>query len=156
MSNWCTQLKLISYIDGFVQHCGNTCALDMEWLQPCTMPSIAVYIYVTKCGLATPCIRLSQMRAPLAACRKQAGCYNRVLEVLFILENKTQYQSMPHVPRCGFFDISVIYPHIFRRVKFVVIPPCFVWQQYCEIVLHNSQLVVITYEIIHVVQAARC
>ena len=37
---------------------------------------------------------------------------------------------MLHLPALWCFDTSVTYPQLFRRVKFVVIPPCFVWQQY--------------------------
>ena len=37
---------------------------------------------------------------------------------------------MLYIPAMWYFDISVICPHIFRRVKFVIIPPCFVKQQY--------------------------
>ena len=37
---------------------------------------------------------------------------------------------MLHLPALWYFDTLVIYPQWFRRVKFVVIPPCFVYQQY--------------------------
>ena len=37
---------------------------------------------------------------------------------------------MPHIPALWYFDTSVTYPQWFRRVKVVVIPPCFAWQQY--------------------------
>ena len=59
-------------------------------------------------------------------------------KVLYGLEHKTQYLwSMCHLPALWYFDISVICPHRFCWVKFVLIPPCFVLQQYlwniCEI-----------------------
>ena len=37
---------------------------------------------------------------------------------------------MLHIPALWYFDTSVTYPRWFRRVKFVVIPPRFVLQQY--------------------------
>ena len=37
---------------------------------------------------------------------------------------------MLHIPTLWYFDISEIYPHGFRRVKFVIIPPCFGQQHY--------------------------
>ena len=37
---------------------------------------------------------------------------------------------MLHLPTLRYFDTSVTYPQWFRRVKFVVIPPRFVYQQY--------------------------
>ena len=37
---------------------------------------------------------------------------------------------MLHIPTLRYFDTSVTYPQWFRRVKFVLIPPRFVQQQY--------------------------
>ena len=37
---------------------------------------------------------------------------------------------MLHLPTLWYFGTSVTYPHFYRRVKFVVIPPRFVYQQY--------------------------
>ena len=37
---------------------------------------------------------------------------------------------MLHIPALWHFGTSVTYPPWFRRVKLVVIPPCFVYQQY--------------------------
>ena len=37
---------------------------------------------------------------------------------------------MLHIPALWYFGISVICTHRFRRVRLVIIPPCFVWQQY--------------------------
>ena len=34
-------------------------------------------------------IWVSQMRAPLEACRETAGSYNRLLDVLYVFEHKT-------------------------------------------------------------------
>ena len=32
--------------------------------------------------------QISQMRVPLAACRELAGCYNRLLMVLYVFQHK--------------------------------------------------------------------
>ena len=37
---------------------------------------------------------------------------------------------MLHIPALWYFGTSVTYPPWFRRVKLVVIPPRFIWQQY--------------------------
>ena len=37
---------------------------------------------------------------------------------------------MLHIPALWYFDISVIRPHRFRRLKFAIMPPCFVYHQY--------------------------
>ena len=34
---------------------------------------------------------VSQMQAPLAACREPVRCYDRLREVLYVFEHKTQY-----------------------------------------------------------------
>ena len=168
------------------------------------------------------------MRVSLAACHEPAGSYNRLLEVLYVFEHKTQYLSVhdPHTP-LWYFDISVICTHKFRSwVKFVIIPHvlyscnivmmmssngnifrvtghfcgeftghrwilrtktsdaeiwCFLWSSMnkwlskqswcwwfetppgslwrhcnCEILLYKRQLLVITCELIYVVQTAHC
>ena len=41
--------------------------------------------------------RVSQMRAPLVACREPGGRYNRLYEVLYVFEHKTQYLLI-HAP----------------------------------------------------------
>ena len=53
-----------------------------------------------------------------------------------------------------YFDISVICPHRFRIVKFVMIPHDLDISNICEILLYKRQLVVIMYELIYVVPAA--
>ena len=90
------------------------------------------YIYVNNCGLVTPYRRLSHMRVSLAACREPAGSYNRLLQELYVFNIKRNiFHSMIHIPPLWYFDfIWVIYPHRFHRVKFFIIPPCFVWLQY--------------------------
>ena len=145
------------------------------------------------------------MRAPLVACREPTGSYNRLFEVLYVFEHKTQYialwfsgtplewpgkfhksckiwsVSMHHSLQIMFilplmpghlfwkatfflggfyrgvplyFDISVICPHRFRIVKFVIIPHDLDNSNICEILLYKRQLVVIMYELIYVVPAA--
>ena len=37
---------------------------------------------------------------------------------------------MLHMPDLWYYDTSVIYPQGFRRIKFVITPPRFVYQQY--------------------------
>ena len=41
--------------------------------------------------------QVSQMKAPQATCRELAGCYNRLQELLYVFENKTQY-ILIHAP----------------------------------------------------------
>ena len=66
-----------------------------------------------------------------AACREPAGKLWQLCKVLYVFEHKTQYLLiMLHLPALWHFDTSVTYPQWFRRVKFVVIPPRFVKQQY--------------------------
>ena len=82
------------------------------------------------------------MRAALAACREQAGSYNRISYVLYIFEYKTQY-ILIHTPNTR---IVVIYRHRFRRVKFVVIPIVLYSSNICEMLFYNRQLLVIRYK----------
>ena len=78
---------------------------------------------------------VSHMWAPLGACREPAGKVWQLYKVLYMLyafEHKTQYLLF-HAPfTCIviFWHIGNMYPKWFRRVKFVVIPPCIVLQQY--------------------------
>ena len=62
---------------------------------------------------------VSQMRAPLAACREPRGKLWHLCKVLYDFEHKTQYLLI-HAP----------YTRIVRRVKFVSIPPHSVQQHY--------------------------
>ena len=57
-------------------------ALEMELLQPCSKPSMSIYIYiyVNNRGLVSPYRRLSYMRVSLAAYREPVGSYNRLLD----------------------------------------------------------------------------
>ena len=51
--------------------------------------------------------------------------------------NTCIFYSMFHTSAPWHFDISVTYPKGFHRFKFVIIPPCFIWQQYLwNIVIH--------------------
>ena len=65
--------------------------------------------------------------APLAACCEPTGKLWQLWKVLYVFEHKTQYLLI-HAPftRIVVFWHIVTYPQWFRRVKFVVIPPCFV------------------------------
>ena len=71
------------------------------------------------------------MQAPLTACFEPAGKLWQLCKVLYVFEHKMQYLLI-HAP-CTcivvFWHISNI-PQGFWRVKFVLIPPRFVQQQY--------------------------
>ena len=71
--------------------------------------------------------RISQIRTPLATCRETVGSYNRLSYAQYVFKHKIKYLLI-HAPytRAVVFDISVICPHRFRRVKIVIILPCFV------------------------------
>ena len=60
--------------------------------------------------------RVSQIRAPLAACHEPARIYNKLHEVLYVFEHKTQYllihASCTHI-------VVTCALHRFHRVKFV-------------------------------------
>ena len=56
-------------------------------------------------------IWVSQMRAPLEACREPAGSYNRLLDVLYVFEHKTQYLLI-HAPYTRIVIFWHIYPWI--------------------------------------------
>ena len=74
---------------------------------------------------------ISQMQAPLAVCREPATKFWQLSKVMYVFENKAQYLLI----RAPFARIVVFWhignaPQWSRRVKYVVIPPRFVWQQY--------------------------
>ena len=73
---------------------------------------------------------VTQMWAPLAACREPAWKLWQLCMVLYFLYN-AQYLLIhaPFTRIVVFWHISNVLPR-FRRVKFVVIPPRFVLQQY--------------------------
>ena len=72
-----------------------------------------------------------KLRAPLTACRELAGAMTDWSWSHTFLNIKGNiFLSMFHIPALWYFGISVIYPQGFRRVKFVIIPPCFIKQQY--------------------------
>ena len=77
---------------------------------------------------------VSQIRAPLAACRESTGKLWQLCKVLYVFEHKTQYlliqASYTRIVVFWHIGNQITYPRWFRRVKFVVIPPRFVWQQY--------------------------
>ena len=57
--------------------------------------------------------------------------YNALIKVLHGLNIKrNMFYSMLHIPALWYFDTSVIYLQWFRRVRFVVLTPRFVWPQY--------------------------
>ena len=60
----------------------------------------------------------------------------RLLELLYILNIKRNiFWSVLHIPALWYFGSSVTYPPWLRRVKLVVIPPCFciaaIFVKYC-------------------------
>ena len=99
---------------------------------------------------------VSQMRASLTACRELAGKLWQLCKVLYMFLNikRNIFQSMLPLPTLWYFDISVICPHSFRRGNFVLIPLNLYSSNICEISLYDRQLLVIMYELIHVVRAA--
>ena len=115
------------------------CHISMAWCKTAVTPvcwkwsycSLALshrcpYIYVNNCGLVTPYRRLSHMRVSLAACRKPAGSYTDCSRCYMFLDIKRNiFQSMIPIPPLWYFDTSVICPHRYRRIKFVIIPPMF-------------------------------
>ena len=63
----------------------------------CQIPGdIYMYFLVRTLGLAHN-RRVSQMRAPIAACREPVGSYNRLLDMLYVFEHKMQYLLI-HAP----------------------------------------------------------
>ena len=67
------------------------------------------------------------MRLLLAACRELAVDYNTLLrEMIYVFEHKIYI--LIHAPYTYIVEdyTSVIYPQLFRRVKFVIISPRFV------------------------------
>ena len=58
---------------------------------------------------------------------------------MFLDIKHNNFYSMPHIPALWYFDTSVTYPQWFRRVKYVVIPPRFLSQQYLwNIAIHPA------------------
>ena len=90
--------------------------------------------------------RVSQMQAPLVACRELAGSYNWLFMVLYVFEHKSQHVFIhaPYTRIKVFWHVNNI-PQGFGRVKFVIIPPS---SNICEIFLYNQNLAVITFELI--------
>ena len=66
---------------------------------------------------------------------RTSGGYNKLLMVLYVFEHKTQY-LLTHAPYTRIVVFSYIsnIPQGFRRVKFVLITPCIVKQQYMRII----------------------
>ena len=74
--------------------------------------------------------RVWHNRSPLTQLFYSIDSFHRC-KVLCILNIKRNVlSSMLHIPTLRYFDTSVTYPQWFRRVKFVLIPPRFVQQQY--------------------------
>ena len=99
-----------------------------------------------------PSRRVSQMQAILVAdYRKPAVDYNTLLEMLYVFEHKRLY-ILIHAPFTCIvvFDTSIIFPQLFCRVKFVMMPPVLYSRNICEILLYNWQLVVATCELISI------
>ena len=64
--------------------------------------------------------RVSKMRAPLAACRKLAGSYNRLVDVLHVFEHKTQCFLSP----CSYTRI-VVFWHISNMLPWIPSQICY-------------------------------
>ena len=76
---------------------------------------------------------------------RQAGGQNMQQNVLYVFEDKRKiFKSILHIPTSWHFDISVIYPQGFHRVKVVELPPYSLYSSnICELLLYNWQLVVL-------------
>ena len=80
---------------------------------------------------ATSKIFVSKMRRPWRLVANQQGSYDNCARCYFFLHIKRNiFWSMLYLPALWYFDTLVTYIQWFRRVKFVVIPPRFVKQQY--------------------------
>ena len=106
-----------SYTNAVMPHCLNWCSVTWtfyHWMK------------------VWPNKRVSQMQAPLAACREPAGDQNKPPKALYVYEHKTQYNLIhaPHTNIVAFWHISNITHQGFHRFKFAIIPPCFISQQY--------------------------
>ena len=75
---------------------------------------------------------VSQMWVPLGGLSRTSGklWQDYSSRYMFLNIKRNIFQSMLHTHALGYFDIRVISCNRFRRVKFVIIPPCFVQQQY--------------------------
>ena len=75
--------------------------------------------------------RVSQMWLFLAACRELTVDYNTLVrEVIYVFEHKIYISIHAQNTHIVEDDTSVIHPQLFRRVKFVIMSPRFVKQQY--------------------------
>ena len=68
--------------------------------------------------------------------------------------NAKSFNPLLHLPALWSFDISVICPYRVRTVKFILICPCFVWQQYLWNIAIQPSVSCDNVELIHVVGAA--
>ena len=91
------------------------------WLVTCSVPTYYQATTGTSFGLLLT----------LTACREPTGKLWQLCKVLYVFEHKNAIYFNPCsiYPHC-YFDTSVTYLQWFRRVKFVLIPPRFVQQQY--------------------------
>ena len=88
-----------------------------------------------------------------APCRDLAVDYDTLSKLLYVFRHKTsQVLIHAHIPTLWYFDTSVTYPIDFA-VKFVLIPPRFIYQQHLwNIAIQPA--VVMTHELIYGVRAA--
>ena len=94
---------------------------------------IATFCSKHRTAVIPPCCvphfkTIDSFQMPLAACRESAGKLWELCKVLYVLNRKRNI--MLHIPALWYFDTSVTYPQRFRWVKFVLIVPRFVQQQY--------------------------
>ena len=92
---------------------------------------------------------------PQATCREQAGSYDKTTRTAICFEHKTQYLLIraPYTRIVVFWHISNIPPMI-SQSQISCNTPRLYSSNFCEILLYNRQLVVITHKLIKGVRAA--
>ena len=104
-------------------------------------------------GQVCPNKRVSQMWAPLAAHRQPVGDQNRPPNVLYVYKTWYILIHASHTCTVAFWLINNIPPRIsWNQICYKT--NVLYSSNICEILLCNWQLVVLTYEMIYVVQAA--
>ena len=89
-------------------------------------PSSPIRAEGKNCTLARRIDRSHKCGWPWQLVAKSWGIItDRQMCYMFVNIKHNTFPSMLHIPTLWYFDISEIYPHGFRRVKFVIIPPCF-------------------------------
>ena len=73
----------------------------------------------------------------------------RLLELLYVFENKTQYLLIrAHIPALWYVGTSVTYPNDFAESNLSLYPHVFYSSNICEILVYTQQLVIINHALI--------